>query len=126
MHLGSWRRDEGREGGFIGYRELAHQLVEYVSELGFTHIELLPVMEHPLDISWGYQTTGYFSPSSRFGSADDFRYFVDYCHRHDIGVLLDWAPGHFPRDAFALAEFDGLISMSMQTRVVVPILTGGR
>ncbi|MEJ1296949.1 MAG: 1,4-alpha-glucan branching protein GlgB [Candidatus Sedimenticola sp. (ex Thyasira tokunagai)] len=107
VHLGSWHRDEDREGGFIGYRELAHQLVEYVSELGFTHIELLPVMEHPLDISWGYQTTGYFSPSSRFGSADDFRYFVDYCHRHDIGVLLDWAPGHFPRDAFALAEFDG-------------------
>ena len=107
VHLGSWRRDEREEGGFIGYRELAHQLVDYVTELGFTHIELLPVMEHPLDISWGYQTTGYFAPSRRFGLADDFRYFVDYCHQHDIGVILDWAPGHFPRDSFALAEFDG-------------------
>ncbi len=105
VHLGSWRR--GPDGGFLGYRELAHRLVEHVSELGFTHIELLPVTEHPLDASWGYQTTGYFAPTRRFGTPDDFRYFVDYCHRHDIGVLLDWVPAHFPRDDFGLARFDG-------------------
>ncbi len=105
VHLGSWQRDA--EGGFLNYRELAHRLVEYVSRLGFTHIELLPVTEHPFDASWGYQTTGYFAPTSRFGAPDDFRYFVDYCHHHGIGVLLDWVPGHFPRDAFALARFDG-------------------
>ncbi|MEE9494496.1 MAG: 1,4-alpha-glucan branching protein GlgB [Gammaproteobacteria bacterium] len=105
VHLGSWRRDES--GQFLNYRELAKQLVEYVTELGFTHIELLPVTEHPLDASWGYQTTGYFAPTSRFGTPNDFRYFVDYCHLHNIGVLLDWAPGHFPKDDFALARFDG-------------------
>lgn len=108
VHLSSWRRDEEREGGFLSYRELAEQLVDYVKQQGFTHIELLPVMEHPLDISWGYQTTGYFAPSRRFGLADEFRYFVDHCHQQGIGVILDWAPGHFPRDAFALAEFDGV------------------
>ena len=105
VHLGSWRRSEN--GGFMSYHDLAKQLVDYVKQLGFTHIELMPVMEHPLDISWGYQTTGYFAPTSRFGSPHDFRYFVDYCHQHGIGVLLDWAPGHFPRDEFALATFDG-------------------
>ncbi|MCL5668411.1 MAG: 1,4-alpha-glucan branching protein GlgB [Gammaproteobacteria bacterium] len=104
-HLGSWQRDA--EGGFLNYRELAHRLVEHVSRLGFTHIELLPVTEHPFDASWGYQTTGYYAPTSRFGTPDDFRYFVDYCHRHGIGVLLDWVPGHFPKDTFALARFDG-------------------
>ncbi|MEJ2381333.1 MAG: alpha-amylase family glycosyl hydrolase, partial [Gammaproteobacteria bacterium] len=97
VHLGSWQRDEA--GNFLNYRDLAHRLVDYVKELGFTHIELLPVTEHPLDASWGYQTVGYFAPTSRYGSPDDFRYFVDYCHRHNIGVLLDWAPGHFPKDA---------------------------
>ncbi len=105
VHLGSWQRDD--QGGFLDYRELAHRLVPYVHELGFTHVELLPITEHPLDASWGYQTTGYFSPTSRFGSPDDFRYFVDYLHRHDVGVILDWAPGHFPKDAHALARFDG-------------------
>ena len=105
VHPGSWRRDE--QGNFLGYRELAHQLVEYVTDLGFTHIELLPVTEHPLDASWGYQTTGYYAPTSRFGTPDDFRYFVDHCHRNGIGVLLDWVPAHFPRDAHALARFDG-------------------
>ena len=105
VHLGSWQRDE--LGNFLNYRELAHRLVDYVSRLGFTHIELLPVTEHPLDASWGYQTTGYFAPTSRFGSADDFRYFVDHCHQHHIGVLLDWVPAHFPKDEFALARFDG-------------------
>jgi 1,4-alpha-glucan branching enzyme len=105
VHLGSWQRDS--DGHFLNYRELAHQLVNYVTRLGFTHIELLPITEHPLDASWGYQTTGYFAPTSRFGDADDFRYFVDYCHQHDIGVLLDWVPAHFPKDDFALARFDG-------------------
>ncbi len=105
VHLGSWQRDDS--GDFLNYRELAHRLVEYVSKLGFTHIELLPITEHPLDASWGYQTTGYFAPTSRFGSTDDFRYFVDHCHQHNIGVLLDWVPAHFPKDEFALARFDG-------------------
>lgn len=104
-HLGSWRRDEHND--FINYRELAHQLIEYVKETGFTHIELLPITEHPLDASWGYQTTGYFAPTRRFGEADDFRYFVDYCHMNGIGVLLDWVPAHFPKDAHGLANFDG-------------------
>jgi 1,4-alpha-glucan branching enzyme len=105
VHLGSWRRDE--HGHFLNYRQLATALVEYVSQAGFTHIELLPVTEHPLDASWGYQTTGYFAPTSRFGEPDDFRFFVDYCHQHQIGVLLDWAPAHFPKDAHGLATFDG-------------------
>ncbi len=105
VHLGSWQRQP--DGRFLGYRELAANLVEYVKRLGFTHIELLPVAEHPLDQSWGYQVTGYFAPSSRFGSPDDFRYLVDHCHRHGISVILDWVPGHFPKDAHALAWFDG-------------------
>ena len=105
VHLGSWRRNE--DGSFMGYRRLAHELCEYVRHLGFTHIEVLPIMEHPLDDSWGYQATGYFAPTSRFGSPDDLRYFVDHFHRNGIGVLLDWVPAHFPRDDFALAAFDG-------------------
>ncbi|OQY18946.1 MAG: 1,4-alpha-glucan branching enzyme [Desulfobacteraceae bacterium 4572_35.1] len=104
-HLGSWQRcDDGR---FLNYRELAHRLVKYVLWMGYTHINLLPVSEHPLDESWGYQTSAYYAPTRRFGDPDDFRYFVDYCHGHGIGVFLDWVPAHFPKDEFALARFDG-------------------
>jgi 1,4-alpha-glucan branching enzyme len=105
IHLGSWRKDA--EGSFLNFREIVQQLVTYIHDLGFTHVELLPITEHPLDASWGYQTTGYFAPTSRFGSPDDFRYFVDYCHQHDIGVILDWVPAHFPKDAHGLANYDG-------------------
>jgi 1,4-alpha-glucan branching enzyme len=105
VHLGSWQRDEN--GDFLNYRELAERLCKHVKQTGFTHIELLPVSEHPLDASWGYQSTGYFAPTSRFGAPDDFRYFVNLLHQNDIGVLLDWVPAHFPRDRHALAHFDG-------------------
>ncbi len=105
LHPGSWRRHP--DGRFLNWRELAETLVPYVADMGFTHIELMPVTEHPLDESWGYQTVGYFAPSSRFGSPDDFRHFVDVCHQAGIGILLDWVPGHFPMDTWALARFDG-------------------
>ena len=105
LHLGSWRRDA--DGGFLDYRTLADQLVPYVEGLGYTHIELLPIMEHPLDESWGYQVSGYFAPTARFGEAEGLRYLVDLCHQHNIGVILDWVPAHFPKDAFALARFTG-------------------
>ncbi|MDO9372389.1 MAG: 1,4-alpha-glucan branching protein GlgB [Gammaproteobacteria bacterium] len=105
VHLGSWQRSA--TDGFLNYRELAERLVAYVQPLGFTHIELLPVTEHPLDASWGYQTIGYFAATSRHGTPDDLRFFVDYCHSHGIGVLLDWVPAHFPKDPHGLARFDG-------------------
>jgi 1,4-alpha-glucan branching enzyme len=105
VHLGSWRRND--RGGYLTYRELAEQLVSYVADLGFTHIEVLPVTEYPFDGSWGYQPISLFAPTSRFGAPDDFRAFMDACHRAGIGVLLDWVPGHFPTDAHGLARFDG-------------------
>jgi 1,4-alpha-glucan branching enzyme len=107
VHLGSWRRPGDDPTRWMSYRETAHQLVEYVKEMGYTHIELLPVSEHPLSASWGYQTVGYFSVTSRYGSPQDFMYFVDYCHQNDIGVVLDWVPAHFPRDGHGLTRFDG-------------------
>ncbi|MDR4517126.1 MAG: 1,4-alpha-glucan branching protein GlgB [Nitrosomonas sp.] len=105
IHAGSWKRH--LDGRFYTYRELAQHLLPYVLDMGYTHIELMPISEHPLDESWGYQTTGYFAVSSRYGSPEDFKYFVDACHQAGVGVILDWVPGHFPQDNFALARFDG-------------------
>ncbi len=118
VHLGGWRRDwealkEAKEAGdedeegFLNYRELAHSLADYVEEMGFTHIELLPTMEHPFYGSWGYQVTGYFAPTCRYGEPWDFKYFVDYMHSRGIGVILDWVPAHFPKDHHSLGKFDG-------------------
>ena len=107
VHLASWRRNPLEDNRSLTYRELADELVDYVAELGFTHVELLPVAEHPFGGSWGYQVSGYYAPTSRFGTPDDFRYLVDALHDRGIGVIVDWVPAHFPRDDFALARFDG-------------------
>jgi 1,4-alpha-glucan branching enzyme len=107
VHPGSWRRNPLEGFRSLTWRELAQELVSYVVTEGFTHIELMPIMEHPFDGSWGYQVTGFFAPTSRFGAPDDFRAFVDACHQAGVGVILDWVPGHFPKDEFALARFDG-------------------
>jgi 1,4-alpha-glucan branching enzyme len=105
LHLGSWRRKQG--GGYLNYREIAHALADYIGELGFTHVELMPVTEHPFYGSWGYQTTGYFAPTARYGTPQDLMYFVDHLHQRGIGVILDWVPSHFPSDAHGLSYFDG-------------------
>ncbi|MGD9849917.1 MAG: 1,4-alpha-glucan branching protein GlgB [Nitrospirales bacterium] len=107
VHLGSWKRKAEEAGRWLTYRELADTLVPYAKEMGFTHLELMPIVEHPFDGSWGYQATGYFAPTSRFGTPDDFQFFVDTCHQHGIGVIMDWAPAHFPDDPHGLAWFDG-------------------
>lgn len=105
LHIGTWRRNE--QGNFLTYRELADELVPYVKNMGFTHIEILPITEHPLDESWGYQATGYFAPTIRYGTADDLKYFISVCAKNEIGIFLDWIPGHFCSDAFALSLFNG-------------------
>jgi 1,4-alpha-glucan branching enzyme len=107
VHAGSWRRDPANPDRFLSWDDLSERLIPYLKEMGYTHVEFLPIAEHPLDESWGYQVTGYYSPTSRYGTPDQFRHFVDLCHQNEIGVILDWVPAHFPKDAHALGRFDG-------------------
>lgn len=107
LHLGSWVRQGNAPGKYLNYRDIAEKLVPYIKEMGFTHVEFMPVMEYPYDPSWGYQITGFYAATSRFGSPQDLMYLIDELHKNDIGVILDWVPSHFPGDANGLHRFDG-------------------